>query len=281
MTNGMFSALGVAVGAALVAIGAVLAPDAGFAQSSAKELMGKAQTKSNTQAVEDLIKKLQGPQAPEPAAAQPSTAPAPPTQEAAKPAETKPAEAASPAATPKAGEPKVAAPQPDTRPAAAEKKPSTPPATKEAKTSPPAPSEATPKTSGVSAEAAVEKADRNELASADLEVYFDYKSAAVTPQATEVLTTLGKALADGRLSGDKFLIAGHTDARGSAASNLALSQRRAESVRAFLIENFKIDAKKLEAKGFGKSKLKNQSDPNADENRRVQVINLSSAEARR
>lgn len=281
MTKGMISAL--AVG--LFAVGAIPAADLALAQSSAKELMGKAQTKSNTQAVEDLIKKLQGPKAPEAAASPPSAVapaptPTPATQEAAKPAEPKPGAAEPLPKTTKGPEPKVATPQPSSSPPA-EKQPSTPPPTKEAKTTPPQPSITTPDGSSVSAEVVVDKANRNELPSADLEVYFDYKSAAVTPAATEVLNTLGSALADGRLAGDKFLIAGHTDARGGAASNLALSQRRAESVRAYLIETFKIDPNKLEAKGFGEAKLKNTAEPNADENRRVQVINLSSAEAQR
>lgn len=279
MTKDMISAAGIGFLAFSVVISAVAAADRAMAQSSVKELMGKAQSKSNTQAVEDLIKKLQGPKAPE-AAAKPSEAPAPATQEAAKPSETKPAAAEPPAsATPP--QPKVATPQPEPPSKPAEKQPSTAPQTKEAKTTPPEPTVKAPEPASASADAVVEKANRNELPSADLEVYFDYSSAEITPAATEVLNTLGSALADGRLSGDKFLIAGHTDARGRTSVNRVLSQQRAESVRQFLIENFKIDPKKLDAKGFGESKLKNTDNPNADENRRVQVINVSAAAAQR
>lgn len=282
MTKDMVSAAGAGLLACGIVLGATFAPGDAMAQSSVKELMGKAQSKSNTQAVEDLIKKLQGPKAPEAAAAPSSGVPQPAVQEAAKPMEPKPAPSEPPVATsPKPSEPKVAAPQPEKPAVPAEKLPPASSETKEAKTTPAEPPAKAPEPASASAEAVVEKASRNELPSADLEVYFDYSSAEISPAATEVLNTLGSALADGRLAGDKFLIAGHTDARGRASVNRVLSQQRAESVRAYLIENFKIDPQKLEAKGFGESKLKNTDNPNADENRRVQVINVSSAAAQR
>jgi OOP family OmpA-OmpF porin len=45
-------------------------------------------------------------------------------------------------------------------------------------------------------------------------------------------------------------IQGHTDNIGGAASNLALSQHRAEAVKTYLV-SAGIDAKRLTAKGFG------------------------------
>ena len=90
-----------------------------------------------------------------------------------------------------------------------------------------------------------------------------------------MLTTLGRALVDARLAGNAFLIAGHTDAKGSDDYNLALSEKRAEAVRQFLIDNFKIAPDKLVAKGFGRQHLKNPKLPLAGENRRVQIVNLS------
>ncbi len=121
----------------------------------------------------------------------------------------------------------------------------------------------------------MQSAERKELPSVDLEVFFDYKAAQITPQAASVLTTLGRALVDARLAGNAFLIAGHTDAKGSDDYNLALSERRAEAVRQFLIDNFKIAPDKLVAKGFGRQHLKNPKLPLAGENRRVQIVNLS------
>lgn len=118
------------------------------------------------------------------------------------------------------------------------------------------------------------------LPSVDLEVYFDYDSADITSQAMTILGTLGQALADPQLKGGKFVIAGHTDGKGRADYNQVLSQRRADAVRKFLIDQFKIEPANLVARGFGKSRLKNPAEPLADENRRVQIINWTSQAAR-
>ncbi len=116
------------------------------------------------------------------------------------------------------------------------------------------------------------------LPSIDLEVQFGFQSDAITPEAEAALTTLGRALADPRLLADRFLIAGHTDAKGTASYNLALSERRANAIRRFLIEQFSIAPDRLVAKGLGEGQLKNAADPRAAENRRVQIVNLSGAQ---
>jgi OOP family OmpA-OmpF porin len=51
----------------------------------------------------------------------------------------------------------------------------------------------------------------------------------------------------------RILIAGHTDSTASDAYNLGLSQRRAESIRNYLIRNFGIKAERLQAKGYGET----------------------------
>jgi outer membrane protein OmpA-like peptidoglycan-associated protein len=117
------------------------------------------------------------------------------------------------------------------------------------------------------------------LPTVDIEVLFDYDSSEVTPGAAASLMTLGRALADPRLAGQRFVIAGHTDARGARAYNVSLSDRRAHSVRAFLIEQFKLAPDTLIARGFGEDQLKNPRNPRAAENRRVQIINWSAQTA--
>lgn len=121
---------------------------------------------------------------------------------------------------------------------------------------------------------------RQALPTADLEVYFEYNSAAIMPAATSTLMTLGQALSDGRLKGGTFIVAGHTDAKGGADYNQALSQRRAHAVRDFLVSNFAIDPGKLIAIGYGKEQLKRPDEPFAGVNRRVQVINWTGVAAR-
>jgi outer membrane protein OmpA-like peptidoglycan-associated protein len=121
---------------------------------------------------------------------------------------------------------------------------------------------------------------RNDLPTADLEVYFDFDSAVVTPVALPVLRTLGQALSDGRLAGGTFIVGGHTDAKGEADYNQDLSQRRAKAVREFLITNFPIAPAKLMAIGYGEEQLKAPDEPVAAVNRRVQVINWTDAAER-
>ena len=86
---------------------------------------------------------------------------------------------------------------------------------------------------------------------------------------------LGGALIAPELKDALFAINGHTDASGSAAYNKTLSQKRADSVKTFLVSEFDIDPKRLEAVGWGEERLKNTADPKAAENRRVEIVNLT------
>ncbi|MEZ5816423.1 MAG: OmpA family protein [Hyphomicrobiaceae bacterium] len=125
------------------------------------------------------------------------------------------------------------------------------------------------------------KGQRNEVAAIanarptiDLTIYFDFNSAEISPKAVPTLVELGKALTSDALKGTRFLLAGHTDAKGSNAYNLKLSQRRADAIRNFLVAQFRVDQQRLLAIGYGEEQLKNKANPQADENRRVQVVNF-------
>jgi len=111
--------------------------------------------------------------------------------------------------------------------------------------------------------------------SIDLEINFEYNSATIGTKATPQVTALGQALTSADLKGATFAVAGYTDAKGSDTYNQGLSERRADAVKRFLQENYGIEADKLVTAGYGKSQLKNPSNPFASENRRVQVINLA------
>ena len=117
--------------------------------------------------------------------------------------------------------------------------------------------------------------------SIDLEVYFDYNSSEISSAAEPNLRTLGKALTNPDLRGSVFLIAGHTDAKGGADFNQRLSERRAASVKKFLQDNYDIPDDSLATAGYGREQLKNQADPYAAENRRVQIVNLEKKETAR
>lgn len=114
----------------------------------------------------------------------------------------------------------------------------------------------------------------NELPAIDMEIYFDYDSARLNQRSLPKLKELGEALSDDKLNGETFMIAGHTDAVGSNAYNQSLSERRAESVRQYLMDQYNLDISKLIAIGYGEEQLKLPETPNAGENRRVQVVNM-------
>ncbi len=112
--------------------------------------------------------------------------------------------------------------------------------------------------------------------SIDLNINFEFNSDRLGTDAQISLNNLGRALADPRLKGYKFLIAGHTDAAGADAYNLELSQRRANSVRTFLVTRYRIDPSRLSIVGHGERKLLDPANPRSAANRRVQIVNVGS-----
>jgi outer membrane protein OmpA-like peptidoglycan-associated protein len=111
--------------------------------------------------------------------------------------------------------------------------------------------------------------------SIDLEINFDYNSAKIASTAMPQVTALGQALSSADLKGSTFIVAGHTDGKGNDTYNQGLSERRADAVKRYLMERYRIDESSLVSVGYGKTQLKNSSNPLAGENRRVQVINMA------
>ena len=107
-------------------------------------------------------------------------------------------------------------------------------------------------------------------ASINMQINFDYNSAAISGTSQRTMATLAKALASPQLEGRKFTVIGHTDAKGSEVYNKALSDRRAAAVRAYLMNNG-VAASRLKATGKGESQLLNTDEPDAAENRRVEI----------
>lgn len=108
----------------------------------------------------------------------------------------------------------------------------------------------------------------------DVEVYFDYNSAEISPKTETQLQEIGKALDSPQLANSVWVLAGHTDAKGGDDYNQRLSERRAEAVKRYLLGRFKIPAENLSTAGFGKRHLRDVNHPFASENRRVQILNL-------
>jgi outer membrane protein OmpA-like peptidoglycan-associated protein len=116
-----------------------------------------------------------------------------------------------------------------------------------------------------------------EKPSIDLEISFEFNSDRIGRAALPAVEALGKAVTDPVLKGNTFILAGHTDAKGTASYNQALSERRADAVKQFLIQKFGVRAETLVTAGYGSTRLKNTSNPLAAENRRVAVVNMADA----
>jgi outer membrane protein OmpA-like peptidoglycan-associated protein len=108
----------------------------------------------------------------------------------------------------------------------------------------------------------------------DLEINFDYNSADISAKSMTSVQALGRALTNPDLKGSTFIVAGHTDAAGGETYNQDLSERRADSIKKYLVDKFGIAAADLVTVGYGKTKLKDPANPLADVNRRVQVANM-------
>jgi outer membrane protein OmpA-like peptidoglycan-associated protein len=109
----------------------------------------------------------------------------------------------------------------------------------------------------------------------DLEITFDYNSANISAKSMPSVQALGRALINPDLKGSTFIVAGHTDAVGSEAYNQDLSERRADSIKRYLVDKFSIPGADLVTVGYGKTKLKDPNNPTAEVNRRVQVVNMA------
>ena len=104
-------------------------------------------------------------------------------------------------------------------------------------------------------------------------ITFDSGSAGITASEAAKLADLGGIINDlvALNPGEIFLIEGHTDAVGSASSNLTLSDRRAESVARALTEYFNVPPENLVVQGYGEGELLIPTTGDERANRRVAV----------
>ena len=112
---------------------------------------------------------------------------------------------------------------------------------------------------------------RNLQPSLDLTIHFDLDSAVIRDESKKPLQSLATALKDDRLGTFKFQVEGHTDSRGSATYNDALSARRAESVAIFL-NTEGVAMERLVSVGKGFREPLDNADTKAAINRRVRIV---------
>lgn len=108
-------------------------------------------------------------------------------------------------------------------------------------------------------------------------VRFPTGSAAIQPEQARALANIGSTLRD-MIEKDPrtvILVEGHTDAVGDASYNLALSDRRAETVALALTEYFDVPPANLVTQGYGESQLRVPTNGAEPANRRAVVRNIS------
>ena len=113
----------------------------------------------------------------------------------------------------------------------------------------------------------------------DLDIQFDYNSADIRSSSVAAVQELGKALSNPVLRGSTFVVEGHTDAIGGDAYNQDLSERRADTIKRYLIDKFGIAGTDLVTVGYGKSRPKDPNAPMDPINRRVEVVNMDTKTA--
>lgn len=82
-------------------------------------------------------------------------------------------------------------------------------------------------------------------------IFFDYDKADIKPEYQGVLKSNAKVIKDG--DNKSVVIAGHCDERGSDEYNIALGQRRASSVKDYLV-SLGVSGGSLKTKSFGEEK---------------------------
>jgi len=102
-------------------------------------------------------------------------------------------------------------------------------------------------------------------------VYFDFNKATIKPVSFALLDEVAQAMKDNPKI--KVEVQGHTDSVGDDNYNLKLSQKRAESVRIYLIKKG-IASDRMEPKGYGETVpiADNRTKEGRDQNRRVEFV---------
>lgn len=101
-------------------------------------------------------------------------------------------------------------------------------------------------------------------------ITFDTNSSQIKPRAYTPLNNLASTLS--QFDQTRIIIAGHTDSRGSDSYNQRLSERRAYSVRNYLIDQG-VGAQRMRAIGYGESRpvASNDTEYGRAKNRRVEI----------
>ncbi|MHB1192979.1 MAG: OmpA family protein [Longimicrobiales bacterium] len=103
-------------------------------------------------------------------------------------------------------------------------------------------------------------------------VNFPFDESTLTPESHDVLDRVARALLESEWANVRFEVAGHTSSIGSTPYNMALSERRAEAVRAYLVSRG-VQNSRMTARGYGETQpaFTNDSEGYQWRNRRVEL----------
>jgi outer membrane protein OmpA-like peptidoglycan-associated protein len=109
------------------------------------------------------------------------------------------------------------------------------------------------------------------------DILFDFDKDTLRPDAFPTLEKIAAVLSE--YPDAPVLIEGHTDSKGKEKYNQDLSERRANSVKAWFVDNTGADAGRIETKGWGEAKpaVPNEKSDGSDDpdgrqqNRRVEI----------
>jgi len=109
-----------------------------------------------------------------------------------------------------------------------------------------------------------------------LNVLFGSNSDAIPPASYAEIDKLGTLLSWPQYTDYRVQLEGHTDSQGSARKNQALSEKRVQNIKTYLVQHFHLTPERILAVGYGSAKpiASNDTPEGRSQNRRVEVVNL-------
>ena len=109
-----------------------------------------------------------------------------------------------------------------------------------------------------------------------LNVLFGSNSDTIPPASYAEIDKLGTLLSWPQYTDYRIQLEGHTDSQGSARKNQALSEKRVQNIKTYLVQHFHLAPERILAVGYGSSRpiASNDTPEGRSQNRRVEVVNL-------
>ena len=113
-------------------------------------------------------------------------------------------------------------------------------------------------------------------AAVTLNVLFPLRSETIPAASYAEIDKLGTVLSWPQYTDYRVQLEGHTDSQGSARKNQALSEKRVQNIKAYLVQHFHLAPERILAVGYGSAKpiASNDTPDGRSQNRRVEVVNL-------